>query len=138
MVNNESTNLYRLYFEMNDDGKGKGTMYEEEDINDIMFDPKGIEWSNDGVHCFPQSDVLFYVQNGYATATLMQCTGLRDKAGNLIFKDDVINIPYNGFGNKVVEMIDGKWNISDYKLSSCTIVGNIHQNFEYLDSKKKR
>jgi len=54
--------------------------------------------------------------------------------GNKIFEGDVVNFDYNYIGEKTVQWeLKGKWNISDYCVTSCEVIGNVIDNPELLN-----
>lgn len=77
-----------------------------------------------------------------------QCTGLKDKNGNLIYEGDLIKEPSNSHNLKVI-WENGAWQTEEYRkngrreqllycLVNCygvEIVGNIHENPELLEEK---
>lgn len=71
---------------------------------------------------------------------LMQCTGLKDKNGRLIYEGDIV---LNGLHNNLIEWYKGgfwingfvngaKWNIHIIH-DSLEVIGNIHENPELLE-----
>jgi len=63
----------------------------------------------------------------------MQCTTLKDMKGKLIYEFDILNVKYNYIGNVVVEFENGKYNISNYDLSSCEVIGNKFEHKHLLE-----
>ena len=76
---------------------------------------------------------------------LMQCTGIKDVKGNLIYEGDilkVVNGSINGIGLSdkwEVKWVGNGWNISQWSFD-CThsyeVIGNIYQNKELLEKQK--
>ncbi len=75
----------------------------------------------------------------YENAEFMQCTGLKDKNGKLIYEGDVVK---NGLHNNLVEWFKGgfwlngfingaKWNIHQCH-QILEVIGNIYENPELL------
>ncbi len=75
----------------------------------------------DEMYCGDVQDLIFLIP-----------TGLKDKNGVYIFQGDILEIGYNRLGNVQVKFENGKFNISNYKISECTIIGNIYENKELL------
>ena len=76
---------------------------------------------------------------------LMQCTGIKDVKGNLIYEGDilkVVNGSINGIGLSdkwEVKWVGNGWNISQWSFD-CThsyeVIGNIYENKELLEKQK--
>ena len=70
--------------------------------------------------------------------TFIQCTGLKDKNGKLIYEGDIVD---NGFVHQVKYKDGGfspfRTHNSDYMMNeNCEIVGNIYENKELLKGKE--
>lgn len=64
--------------------------------------------------------------------TVGQLTGLKDKNGKEIYEGDIFQPRYNRFKPMLVEFNDGKYNICDYQLKRCEVIGNIYENSRLL------
>ena len=73
-------------------------------------------------------DVLFADK----TIVVMQFTGLKDKNDQEIYEGDVVYFEYNLIDKVKVIFHDGKYNICNYVMSKCTVIGNIYENPELL------
>lgn len=81
------------------------------------------------------SDSLCMLSDIHASCELIakrQFTGLTDKNGMDIYESDVVAVQYNYMGNIIVKFKDGKFNVADFCLAKCEIIGNIHQHPELL------
>jgi hypothetical protein len=91
---------------------------------------------------YPDQDSLYgYLSGKYPDSIVMQCTGLKDKNGKLIFDGDVVEIEdmrckiswedYGFFVSRNGIMLR-------YELSTChdtmEILGNVYENPELLES----
>lgn len=63
---------------------------------------------------------------------VMQFTGMYDKRNKPIYEGDLIHVDYNRFGIVQVYFDKGKYNIHNYNLDKCEVIGNIHENPELL------
>lgn len=96
--------------------------------------------------------VLHQAQNDCKHNILMQCTGLKDKKGNLIYEGDVvkseaqagiiINYGIVGFNEKEAKfLITENLQSKDYRLSfwyrdSLEVIGNIYENPELIEEQQ--
>lgn len=85
-----------------------------------------------GQHCELENTEDFEVE---------QCTGLKDKNGNLIYGNDLIKSPNNSHPLVVVQMANGLWGCKEYRTNGVyelslfdliknywvEIIGNIHE-----------
>lgn len=74
---------------------------------------------------------------GPSNAPLMQFTGLHDKNGREIYEEDILSRPYvNGINTeqivRVVVADEYGWNLRDYAVSICAVIGNIYESPELL------
>lgn len=81
-----------------------------------------------------------------------QCTGLRDKNAKLIYEGDILNSLYRDDGCRglyVVVWRNGSLNVDKFgkhqqnfvsislsNLTSCEVIGNIHENADLLENKE--
>ncbi len=104
------------------------------DIKLRFFDTsKAIMFTSDDVNSY---EVWDYVQD--KRFKNMQFTGLQDKNGVDIFKDDIIVIVYRGcsivtnYAPKQVKWDSQKCGFNISKGIECEVIGNIHENPELL------
>ena len=67
-------------------------------------------------------------------ATILQYTGLQDAAGKEVCEGDIINILYNGLGNKLVSFSNGAYSCYKYRIEKCRVIGNIYETPELLNA----
>ena len=75
---------------------------------------------------------------------LMQCTGLKDKNGKLIYEGDIVKI-YDRFIDKIIFhkgcfcVSKGSYNQATYwKHDTLEVIGNIYENKELLDENRNK
>jgi hypothetical protein len=61
-----------------------------------------------------------------------QFTGLQARFLKDLFEGDIVDVRYASKGKVVVKFEYGKYNIADYNLQKCFLIGNIHQNPELV------
>ena len=99
-----------------------------------------------GFYYFNIFDLRKHSLDEFDDDNVEQCTGLKDKNGNLIYEGDIVNESF--LGKTVVKWLDDKcgYNISksfEYDDGRCKfeseswyeIIGNIHENPELLEDK---
>ena len=108
-------------------------------VASLDYNPQKI-WVMESIEGIDDSDTLIGYQ--FYEVILMQCTGLRDKNGVLIFEGDIVQ---NGHSNYLVEIHPQRKNFYAHsrrpyylqfdlwKLNTPKIIGNIHQNPELLE-----
>lgn len=88
-----------------------------------------------------------FMHLGNDTVIIEQCTGLKDKNGNLVYEGDLIKSPSNSYPLEIVRMPNGVygckvckihpvWEMNLYSLTNAydvEIIGNIHEQAEQKD-----
>ena len=117
---------------------------------------KGLDMYDKEVHLIFDPATIFYSNgetdgwNEIDPPTICQCTGLKDKNGNLIWENDIVFVTDDdGCSGQIdtgvgeIDFLDGLWYISGnvqnalYDIDKCfqlEVIGNIFDNKELLES----
>ena len=117
---------------------------------------KGLDMYDKEVHLIFEPATIFYSNgetdgwNEIDPPTICQCTGLKDKNGNLIWENDIVFVTDDdGCSGQIdtgvgeIDFLDGLWYISGnvqnalYDIDKCfqlEVIGNIFDNKELLES----
>ena len=117
---------------------------------------KGLDMYDKEVHLIFEPATIFYSNgetdgwNEIGPSTICQCTGLKDKNGNLIWENDIVFVTDDdGCSGQIdtgvgeIDFLDGLWHISGnvqnalYDIDKCfqlEVIGNIFDNKELLES----
>lgn len=115
---------------------------------------KGLDMYDKEVHLIFEPATIFYSNgetdgwNEIDPPTICQCTGLKDKNGNLIWENDIVFVTDgNGCSGQIdtgvgeIDFLDGLWYISGkvqnalYDIDKCfqlEVIGNIFDNPDLL------
>jgi len=119
------------------------------DVDEIDFD-------GGRVHATPPSNMSGYAASDINDCVLMQCTGLVDKNGKLIYEGDIVEVPPgfsgDGYHDRCIAIVkwDGQHSCPGYYLYNphdkygvvgqdefrwgvLSIIGNAYENKELLD-----
>ena len=107
------------------------------DVSEIDFDNQTLELKVDAFEAIHIKD--FKYEN------LVQCTGLKDKNGKLIFEGDICIYDFEEIGKQKAViyfnntyagfMVKPLRNFQCTNLNNCEIIGNIYENQELLEVK---
>lgn len=116
---------------------------------------KGLDMYDKEVHLIFRPNTMFYssreTDGWYKVdpSTICQCTGLRDKNGNLIYEHDIAKAKYSDGFEEITEVAYSKNGYSPYlneyecegcccrcEVTEIEIIGNIFDNPELLESEE--